>query len=103
MDPSSYEVYRFFNVQDYLAVFYRQRVIREAIYDISDNRQDIPCLAKQGSYPRVHVKMISHFFIMLFTPVGKKKLPFIPIALPFSSHSNSDLTLQLSLSLGLCG
>jgi len=42
MDSSSYEAYRFFNVQDCLAVFYRQRVIREAIYDILDNRQDIP-------------------------------------------------------------
>lgn len=42
MDSSLYEVYGFFNVQDYPAVFSRQRVIREAIYDISDNRQDIP-------------------------------------------------------------
>lgn len=41
MDLSSYEVYGFFNVQDYPAVFSRQRVIREAIYDTSDNRQDI--------------------------------------------------------------
>lgn len=42
MDSSSYEVYRFFNVQDYLAVFYRQRVTREAIYGISNNCQDVP-------------------------------------------------------------
>ena len=42
MDPNSYEVYRSFNVQDYLAVFYRQRVIRETIYGISNNCQDVP-------------------------------------------------------------
>lgn len=42
MDSSSYEVNGFFNVQDYPAVFSRQRVIIEAVYDISDNRQDIP-------------------------------------------------------------
>ena len=42
MDPSSYEAYRSSNVQDYLAVFYGQRVTREAIYGISNNCQDVP-------------------------------------------------------------
>lgn len=61
-----------------------------------------PCLAKQGSYPRVHVEMMSHFFVMLFNPVEKKSSVCSPMVLPFSSRSNSDLALQLSLSLGLC-
>lgn len=60
------------------------------------------CLAKQGSYPRVHVEMMSHFFVMPFTPIEKKFFRLFPMALPFSSRSNSDLALQLSLSLGLC-
>ena len=39
-----------------------------------------PCLAKRGSYLRVHVGMMSHFFIVLFALVEEKKnLPFVPI------------------------
>lgn len=37
-----------------------------------------PCPAKQRSYPRVHVEMMSHFFVMLFTPIEKKIFRLFP-------------------------
>ena len=43
-----------------------------------------PCLAKQGSYLRVHVEMMSHFFIVLFTVVEKllRLFPYSSILSP---------------------
>ena len=38
-----------------------------------------PFLAKQGSYPRVHVEMMSHFFVVLFTLAKKIIPPLVPI------------------------
>lgn len=52
------------------------------------------CLAKQGLYPKVHVEMMSQFFIVLFTLVKTKtSSACFYIVLSFPSRSNSDLAL----------